>query len=182
MLRWRPITTAEFPHSDTHGSMLAYSSPWLFAVNRVLHRLLMPRHSPYALISLIFSRIGSNNLSRLHEFSFSLHPLKLQQSDITTLLLSFDLMFFSFSANLLLYAVFKVLWWAQVDSNHRPHAYQACALTSWAMSPCQMSRQYTSLLKKWWRWTGSNRWPPACKAGALPAELYPHIYYILKGS
>ena len=27
-------------------------------------------------------------------------------------------------------------WWAQMDSNHRPHAYQACALTSWAMSPC----------------------------------------------
>ena len=27
------------------------------------------------------------------------------------------------------------LWWAQVDSNHRPHAYQACALTGWAMSP-----------------------------------------------
>ena len=27
------------------------------------------------------------------------------------------------------------IWWAQVDSNHRPHAYQACALTTWAMSP-----------------------------------------------
>ena len=26
-------------------------------------------------------------------------------------------------------------WWAQMDSDHRPHAYQACALTSWAMSP-----------------------------------------------
>ena len=26
-------------------------------------------------------------------------------------------------------------WWAQVDSNHRPHAYQACALTTWAMRP-----------------------------------------------
>ena len=25
-----------------------------------------------------------------------------------------------------------------------------------------------------WRWTGSNRRPPACKAGALPAELHPH--------
>ena len=25
--------------------------------------------------------------------------------------------------------------WAQVDSNHRPHAYQACALTGWAMGP-----------------------------------------------
>ena len=22
------------------------------------------------------------------------------------------------------------LWWAQMDSNHRPHAYQACALTT----------------------------------------------------
>ena len=31
-----------------------------------------------------------------------------------------------------------------------------------------------SSIKKWWRWTGSNRWPPACKAGALPAELHPH--------
>ena len=34
--------------------------------------------------------------------------------------------------------VFKVkmtLWWAQMESNHRPHAYQACALTIWAMSP-----------------------------------------------
>ena len=29
----------------------------------------------------------------------------------------------------------SVCWWAQVDSNHRPHAYQACALTTWAMSP-----------------------------------------------
>ena len=27
----------------------------------------------------------------------------------------------------------------------------------------------------WWRLTGSNRWPPACKAGALPAELNPHV-------
>ncbi len=27
--------------------------------------------------------------------------------------------------------------------------------------------------KRWWSWTGSNRRPPACKAGALPAELQP---------
>ena len=26
---------------------------------------------------------------------------------------------------------------------------------------------------QWWRMTGSNRRPPACKAGALPAELIP---------
>ena len=29
---------------------------------------------------------------------------------------------------------------------------------------------YTGNLR-WWRMTGSNRRPPACKAGALPAEL-----------
>jgi hypothetical protein len=28
---------------------------------------------------------------------------------------------------------------------------------------------------KWWSQTGSNRRPPACKAGALPAELWPHF-------
>ena len=26
-------------------------------------------------------------------------------------------------------------WWAWMESNHRPHAYQACALTVWATSP-----------------------------------------------
>ena len=30
-----------------------------------------------------------------------------------------------------------------------------------------------NMLLEWWRWTGSNRWPPACKAGALPTELHP---------
>ena len=25
----------------------------------------------------------------------------------------------------------------------------------------------------WWRWRESNPWPPACRAGALPAELHP---------
>lgn len=29
--------------------------------------------------------------------------------------------------------------------------------------------------KTWWSQTGSNRRHPACKAGALPAELWPHI-------
>ena len=49
----------EFPHSDTHGSMDICSSPWLFAAYHVLLRLLVPRHSPYALCSLtsILSKI-----------------------------------------------------------------------------------------------------------------------------
>ena len=27
----------------------------------------------------------------------------------------------------------------------------------------------------WWRWWDSNPWPPACRAGALPAELHPRL-------
>ena len=43
-----------FPHSEICGSMLICSSPQLIAAYHVLHRLLMPRHSPYALIRLNF--------------------------------------------------------------------------------------------------------------------------------
>ena len=56
-----------FPHSEICGSMLIYSSPQLIAVNRVLLRLLMPRHSPYALVRLNFLLLFSYELS---EFLF----------------------------------------------------------------------------------------------------------------
>ena len=42
----------EFPHSDIPGLALICSSPRLFAAYHVLLRLLVPRHSPYALCSL----------------------------------------------------------------------------------------------------------------------------------
>ena len=36
--------------------------------------------------------------------------------------------------------------------------------------------------RNWWRWRESNPWPPACRAGALPAELHPHfIGFVLSG-
>ena len=35
------------------------------------------------------------------------------------------------------------------------------------LSRCGMNGSF------WWRCTGSNRGPPACKAGALPTELHP---------
>ena len=46
--------TREFPHSEIPGSKLICSSPRLIAACHVLHRLLMPRHSPYALFRLNF--------------------------------------------------------------------------------------------------------------------------------
>ena len=87
------------------------------------------------------------------------------------------------SSSVSLYSVFndhcpslKGLWWAQVDSNHRPRAYQARALTCWAMSPFVSARRYASRSHFWWRWGESNPWPPACRAGALPAELHPLVW------
>ncbi len=41
-----------FPHSEISGSQLICSSPKLIAAYHVLHRLLMPRHSPCALSCL----------------------------------------------------------------------------------------------------------------------------------
>ena len=45
------VYSAGLLHSDIHGSKRTYRSPWLIAVNHVLHRLPMPRHSPCALFS-----------------------------------------------------------------------------------------------------------------------------------
>ena len=50
---------AGFPHSEIHGSMLICSSPWLIAAYHVLLRLLMPRHSPCALVRLTSSKLAS---------------------------------------------------------------------------------------------------------------------------
>src|SRR6266850_52183 len=46
------ISQRGFPHSEIPGSKLICSSPGLIAAYRVLHRLLVPRHSPYTLSSL----------------------------------------------------------------------------------------------------------------------------------
>ena len=46
------MTRDGLPHSDIAGSEAASASPTLIAGNHVLHRLLVPRHPPYALINL----------------------------------------------------------------------------------------------------------------------------------
>ena len=50
----RLLPLIEFPHSDIHASTVICTYTWLFAACHVLLRLLMPRHSPYALSSLTF--------------------------------------------------------------------------------------------------------------------------------
>ena len=54
MYGYTGITLYEFPHSEIFGSKVACTSPKLIAAYHVLHRLLVPRHSPYALNNLTF--------------------------------------------------------------------------------------------------------------------------------
>ena len=54
-VRGAGISPGGLPHSDIRGSRDMCSSPRLFAACRVLHRLLMPRYSPYALCSFTSS-------------------------------------------------------------------------------------------------------------------------------
>ena len=51
----------EFPHSEISGSLAMCAYPKLIAAYHVLHRLLMPRHSPCALCSLTFCLFISSN-------------------------------------------------------------------------------------------------------------------------
>ena len=50
-----------FPHSEILGSTPMCGSPRLIAACHVLHRLLMPRHSPCALSSLTFRKTVSGS-------------------------------------------------------------------------------------------------------------------------
>ena len=54
------------PHSDIHGSTPARGSPWLFAACHVLHRLLVPRHPPNALLSLEIALGLDPRVSTMH--------------------------------------------------------------------------------------------------------------------
>ena len=125
------MTPCGFPHSDICGSMCVCHSPQLFAAYHVFLRLLVPRHSPCALLSLTVPSVSSfsgslrirffcaNDFHRVCSVPTIISQLSLLRNIFSSL--------FSFQG-----AIPQPLlrsWWAQVDSNHRPRAYQARALT-----------------------------------------------------
>ena len=63
--------SAGFPHSVIPGSKLMCSSPRLIAACHDLLRLLMPRHSPCALISLTIFLVLRKNYAGHRSFSIS---------------------------------------------------------------------------------------------------------------
>ena len=136
------MNPGEFPHSEISGSMLICSSPKLIAAYHVFHRLPVPRHSPCALVRLTFQTFSWNIWYPLD----SLLPTKI----IVTL--PFEIAIFlkrtyynlcfaviiQFSRYVLVMFLkarspetsILITWWAKMDSNHRPHDYQSCALAS----------------------------------------------------
>ena len=136
------MNPGEFPHSEISGSMLICSSPKLIAAYHVFHRLPVPRHSPCALVRLTFQTFFKNIWYPLD----SLLPTKI----IVTL--PFEIAIFlkrtyynlcfaviiQFSRYVLVMflkaqspgTLIFITWWAKMDSNHRPHDYQSCALAS----------------------------------------------------
>ena len=72
-LRILEVCSSRFPHSEISGSKDICSSPKLIAAYHVFHRLLVPRHPPYALTCLTKTRIAfSCYSSRVHSVAHSL--------------------------------------------------------------------------------------------------------------
>ena len=78
----------EFPHSEIFGSQAMCAYPKLIAAYHVLHRLLMPRHSPCALCSLTYC----------HDISFK---TKLQRIFLGYVVLTYLYNYVQFSKNIL---------------------------------------------------------------------------------
>ena len=80
-------------------------------------------------------------------------------------------------------SIWENKWWAKVDSNHRPHDYQSCALASWAIGPF-FSDIRTSVFRPSPRARGGdeeNRTPDPLLARQVLSQLSytPIVYRVL---
>ena len=171
------VCSAGLLHSEISGSMCTYHSPELIAVNHVLLRLPMPRHSPCALycftICFMFWVLVTFVV---------FYPIKFLLSFLTrSILICITFCFIQFSS---FFALFlrtdfnnQISLIIQIYSRDVEILVGTNGLepsTSRLSGVRSNHLSYAPIL--WWRWGGSNSWPPACKAGALPAELYPHFF------
>ena len=136
------MNPGEFPHSEISGSMLICSSPKLIAAYHVFHRLPVPRHSPCALVRLTFQTFFQNIWYPLD----SLLPTKIMLAFLLKLQYFLKRTYYNLCFAVIIqfsrYVLVMFLkarspgtlriitWWAKMDSNHRPHDYQSCALAS----------------------------------------------------
>ena len=175
-----------FPHSDIFGSKLVRNSPKLFAAYHVLHRLSAPRHPPNALKTLDHSHcryppramratISTGEKTSFFEICPIAGGLRLRVRATDPVLGPRTNLLFTMSENA------RRQWPAPNQSFPRTRTDAVCRLERPARPPRSKTRgkdkpSITRMAKPntaWWSQTGSNRRPPACKAGALPTELWP---------
>ena len=143
-----------FPHSEIFGSKCAGNSPKLIAACHVLHRLSVPRHPPNALIVLDLTFCQRNDdlaiiiSARSVQGTTPTHETAFLPNPSTLPRRQSEDLDFKTSS---------------LPMNDVKERYR---------------RRHTALCSmRWWRQTGSNRRPPACKAGALPTELCPRLSF-----
>ena len=61
----------------------------------------------------------------------------------------------------------------------RPYSLPAVA-EAISLRTSLLARGFAARAPGWWSQTGSNRRPPACKAGALPTELWPRQVSVIR--
>src|SRR3954451_17160869 len=156
------------PHSEIHGSMPARGSPWLIATCCVLHRLSVPRHPPDALQTL---DLNDECATRRRKPTRTTHqPATASGKDA-----SHDPTDSSSVAGRMPCRVIlghKVLHMSKIP--YPPRRISVFSLADILLPGHQRSLSVT-VRSPWWRRTGSNRRPHACKARALPTELRPLI-------
>ena len=168
------------PHSEIHGSMPARGSPWLIATCCVLHRLSVPRHPPDALHTLVLGAYPKGKsptyecATRRRKPTRDQHqPARIRQRCIVMTQPAVS----PCEATALSGHPRSLILFTCQRSHIRPRA-DICFLSlriSCAVSLLVTKGHYSSLCpSSWWRRTGSNRRPHACKARALPTELRPH--------
>ncbi len=148
-----------FPHSEILGSKLIRSSPRLIAAYYVLHRLHAPRHPLDALKALDRShyQCPQRLVAGASYFASPSSGLdgQIKKPKFTWLCCLSPGVTGSDDTAGHLFTIWKI----RAAPPSRGGAGQTC------------SRQ--SDVGDWWSQTGSNRRPHACKACALPTELWP---------
>ena len=142
-----------FPHSEISGSKGARASPELIAACHVLHRLSTPRHPSEALMRLIV-------LSKTH--AWTSRSACGRTAPTHALCLSCQTMMSS----------------SGPPCNARLSGRTDPSFTMSNPPGAKARREFvvSSIATRdagWWSQTGSNRRPHACKARALPTELWP---------
>ena len=149
---WYTFSIPGCPIRKSKDLTLVCSSPWLIAAYHVLLRLSDPRHPPCALISFKNFR-NCNDVSTTIDF-------------LVTLFLwdCFPNMSKNFNPHPLKGSIWRSLLMLRLRT-FRPK------VNIYVLKNCLPPSLKLRRLK--WRITDSNRWPPACKAGALASWANP---------